>query len=653
MDILLNITIILGLASVVLLLFNFAKLPSVVGFLLTGIVAGPYGLKLFKEVEQVQALAEIGILLLLFTIGLEFSLKRLWQVRKLVLLGGFLQLALTTAAVFGLSYGLGRSWQEALFMGFLISMSSTAIVLKLLQQMALLDTLHGKATIAILIFQDIIIVPLMLIAPFISGEVSGDGLWKQLAIGGGLVVGLLIAARYVLPPVLDLVARSRSNELFLLFIVVICFAVAFATSEAGLSLSLGAFLAGLVIAESAYAHQALSNVLPLRTIFTSLFFVSIGMLLDLSFVADEWSFVLIGTLVVIALKSLILLAIGFVLRLSLRAIVLTALSLWQVGEFAFILSETGAELGLITGFDYQLFLSVSILSMGLTPFVILRAPKLAARFISLPAMKGLYRKLKFIKDEEEEAAKQLSKQRDHLVIIGYGLNGMNVAHAAKLAQIPYAIIDSNPETVLREREKGEPIIYGDATMLEVQELAGLHRARIAVIATSDPIASESIVSQARQLNHALHIVTRTRYVSQIDRLTELGADEVIPEEFQTSLEIFARVLGHYLVPENEILDMINHLRQEHYAFLRDDKTMQLPAHFSDLEVRKLKLDEHHDWIGKSLEQIHLRKQFGLTVLTISRGSKRITNPSAQMELLKGDVLITLGEPKDFRKLERT
>jgi CPA2 family monovalent cation:H+ antiporter-2 len=236
------------------------------------------------------------------------------------------------------------------------------------------------------------------------------------------------------------------------------------------------------------------------------------------------------------------------------------------------------------------------------------------------------------------------------VIVGFGLNGRNVAHAARLAQIPYAILESNPETVLKEKRNGEPIHYGDATMEDVLFLVGLHRARIVVIATSDPIATESIVAQARKINPGLHIIVRTRYVAEIDRLTALGADEVVPEEFSTSLEVFARVLSHYLVPENEIVDMINTLRKEDYAFLREEGKPQLPVHFSDLEVQKIRIGADHPWAGQTLEGIQLRKVHGITVLTIVRQTSRVPNPSAQTEMKPGDVLITIGESGNFRKL---
>lgn len=654
MAILFNIVVILGLASIVLLAFNYLKLPSIVGFLLTGIIAGPSGLGIVHDEESVEILAEIGVLLLLFSIGIELSLKKLLQVKRLVFVGGLLQVGLTIAATAGLAAALGRTTPEAVFLGFLLALSSTAIVLKILQERGMLDSLYGKATLGILIFQDIVIVPLMLIAPFLgSGELPEfDNLIWRLVLGISFLVGLLLAGRYVFPKLFQLVARTRNQELFLFFVLVICFAIAFLTQSVGLSLSLGAFLAGLVISESEYSHHALSHILPLKMLFTSLFFVSVGMLLNLHFVWTEWMLVIGVTAAVILLKMVILTLVGWVLRLNLRTVLLTVFSLWQVGEFSFILSATGLEYGLLRPYDYQMFLSVSVISMGLTPFIMVKAPALAGSIIQQRPLRKVYHRFNREPDTDAYLERKLHRLSDHLVIIGYGLNGQNVARAAKSAGIAFSIIESNPETVLPLQKQGIPILYGDASIPEVLQKASVERARIVVVAISDPLATESITAQVHQLNPSARLIIRSRYLSDVKRLTEVGATEVIPEEFETSVEIFARVLHHYLVPEKEINDLVQSIRKEHYAMLRKPSGPDQisTVHLSKLQVHTLELAKENPWIGKSLEKLAFRKRFGITVLSILREGGEIDNPDGSAILERGDRLLLLGKPDNLRSL---
>lgn len=655
MELLFNIVAILGLASVVLLIFNYLKLPGIVGFLLTGIIAGPYGVGIVQDVHSVEILAEIGVLLLLFSIGIELSLKKLLKVKKLVFLGGLLQVGLTIAAAAGIALLFDRTGPEALFIGFLLALSSTAIVLKMLQEHGMLDSLYGKATLGILIFQDIVIVPLMLISPFLATGTLPDTteLFEKLGLGIGLVVGLLLAGRYVFPKLLQFVSQTRNQELFLFFILVICFAIAFLTQSVGLSLSLGAFLAGLVISESEYSHHALSHILPLRMLFTSLFFVSVGMLLNLNFVYEQLGLVLLITLAVVILKTIVLTLVGWLMRLNLRTVLLTAFSLWQVGEFAFVLSATGLEYDLIQPFDYQMFLSVSVISMGLTPFVLLKAPALTGMVMKWRPLRWAYHKLKLEMDADAELQHRIHRLSDHLVIIGYGLNGKNVATVAKRAGIDFAVIESNAETVIPLQREGFPILNGDASMPEILHQAAVDRARVVVIAISDPLATESITAQIRQINQTGHIIVRTRFTAEVPQLVEIGANEVIPEEFETSIEIFARVLNQYLVPEEEINRLIESIRGEHYAMLRQP-TGHGPVqtlHLSEMVVNTIHLPPSCSWIGSTMEAVGPRKNYGVTVLSILRESGELTNPGGHVVLQEGDRLVILGRPDQLQAIE--
>ncbi|MDP6037142.1 MAG: cation:proton antiporter, partial [Candidatus Latescibacteria bacterium] len=349
-----DIVIIFGLAIAVLFICYRLRVPAVVGFLLTGILVGPYGFGLVKAVHEVEVLAEIGIVLLLFTIGIEFSFERLLQIRKSVLMGGSLQVLLTFLATLFISKRFGQAFGEAVFIGFLVALSSTAIVLKLIQERAEVDSPHGRTTLGILIFQDIIIVPMILVTPLLAGATGNlvETLFVLLGKGIGIILLVMISAKWIVPRVLYQIARTRNQEVFLLSVVVIGLGVAWLTSMAGLSLALGAFLAGLIISESEYSHQALGNILPFRDVFTSFFFVSIGMLLDVGFLFQQPVTIVLIALGVLVLKSSIAFFVTVLLGLPFRTAILVGMALSQVGEFSFILSRTGVEHGLLTGNIY-------------------------------------------------------------------------------------------------------------------------------------------------------------------------------------------------------------------------------------------------------------------------------------------------------------
>lgn len=644
-----EITIIFGLSIAVLFICHRFRVPAIVGFLLTGILAGPHGFGLIKAVHEVEILAEIGVVLLLFTIGIEFSLKDLLKIRRSVLLGGTLQVLLTISAIFLIARLIGLTSGESFFMGFLISLSSTAIVLKLLQERAEIDSPHGRTALGILIFQDIIIVPMMLLTPLLAGAMEniGKSLLVLMAKGIGVIILVLISAQWVVPQVLYQIARTRSRELFLLSIVVICLAVAWLTSSIGLSLALGAFLAGLTISESEYSHQALSNVLPFRDVFTSFFFISIGMLLNISFLLEQPVLVILITLGVLALKT-VTAGFGVVfLGSPLRIAILAGLALSQVGEFSFILSKVGVGYGLLGGDTYQLFLDVSILSMAATPFIIALSPRLSDLTSELPLLREL--KSGLYPMPGIDVSNKKDTLRDHLIIIGYGVNGRNVARAARAAGIPYIIIEMNPETVRSEKARGEPIYYGDAIQEAVLEHAGIKDARVVVIAISDPAATRQITAISRRLNPKVHIIARTRFLQEVEPLHELGADEVIPEEFETSVEIFTRVLTKYLIPRDEIEKFIAEVRSDSYEMFRSPSIP--PAYFSDLklhipdiEISTFRVNEKSPIVGESLAQIGLRNKYGVTLLAIRRDSHILSNPDGNTQLCADDVIVVLGAP---------
>lgn len=446
---------IFGLATLVILLFMRFRIPTIVGFLLTGALAGPYGFSLVKASQTVEVLSEIGVILLLFVIGMEFSLKSLLSIKKAVFIGGFLQVGLTILVTYLLAYSIGFEWHVAVFIGFLFSLSSTAIVLKLLQEEGKVGSVSGRTALAILIFQDIAVVPLMLFTPMLAG-VTGNIGWSLLLMGLkgiGVVILTIFSAKYLVPKLLYRIASSRSEELFLLSIIVICFAVAYVTSLLGLSLALGAFLAGLIISESDYSHHATGKILPFREVFLSFFFVSVGMLFDFGFFIQHLLPIFGLTIVTILAKILITTVSVRSIGQEIRESLIVGLSVFQLGEFSLLLAKEGNRQQLLDPTTYQFFLSITLLTMALTPFVMSRREWIANKISSLN-FRG-----KFIEGNQHlplpELEDSTDELKDHLVIIGFGLNGHNLAKAAKSANIRYVIIETNPSTVRKEHKPTE------------------------------------------------------------------------------------------------------------------------------------------------------------------------------------------------------
>ena len=648
-----DIIIIFGLSVVVIFIFHKFKVPSIVGFLLTGILAGPHGFGLVKAVHEVEILAEIGVILLLFTIGIEFSLKSLMEIKKAVFLGGSVQVVLTIAAVFGIVMALGLPLNESIFIGFMVALSSTAIVMKLFQDRAEVNSQHGKNSLAILIFQDIIIVPMMLLVPLLAGSDNSSGRdYLIIAIKAILlIVTMLYLARKVIPKLLFQIASTRNRELFLLSVIGICFGVAWLTSSVGLSLALGAFLAGLVISESEYSHQAIGNILPFKDIFTSFFFVSIGMLLDLEFFISQPVKILAIVLGVIILKTIVLGFVSFLSGYPFRTTVLVGLSLSQIGEFSFILAKLGRDAELLSMPSYQVILSVAVISMGLTPFIIKAGPSIAAYLQKLPLPERMITGLNPVPKITIEGLKQ------HIIIVGFGVNGENVAHAARYAGIPYVIIEMNPETVRKERENGENIVYGDASQMAVLEKAEIHEAMVVVVGIPDPAASFRITDAVHRANPAAHIIVRTRNLESRDKLHQLGANEVVQAEFETSIEIFSRVLNKYLVPQDQIQNLIRTIKADEYEMLRTYSTEiintskeGLQCDTIDFEITALRVCKNSPLIGKTISEIGFQSNYQVDMLAFKRAQKVITHLKDENKIMAEDILIIIGEPQHISEV---
>ncbi len=656
-----DVVVLLGLSVLVIFFFDRLKLPTILGFLLTGVVAGPHGLGLIDASHEVEILSEIGVILLLFIIGLEFSLSNLYAIRKLVFVGGLVQVFGTVGIVMLLVMLFGYTWQQSIFMGFLLSLSSTAIVLKILQEQSAINSLHGKAVLGILIFQDIIVVPMMLFTPLIAGASDNvvlsllDLLVKALLV----VVGVYVSARYIYPRLMYEVARTRNNELFILTVVVTCALVTWITSSIGLSLALGAFLAGLIISESEYSHQATSIIIPFREIFASFFFVSIGMLLDISFLTNHLFFILAIVLVVVLLKGLIAVFATVILRFPLYSSLMVGFALFQVGEFAFILSRTGIEYKLLDTQVYQYFLSVSILTMAVTPFVLLNADRLTKYLLRISPniinKRGLFAGKDFANDLSL-AEGDASTLEDHLIIVGYGTSGQHVVEAAKHTNVPYYIIEFNAETVKREAAKGEPIVYGDASQDVILDYVNIHTARAAVIAISDQEAAKLVTQNMRKMCKSVYIIVRVRFVTDVERFFKLGANEVISEEFESSIEIFTRVLSKYLLPKDEITQLVDKIRSDRYRILRPLEAINKVK--DGLDIPNLRVScisiqqENGEITGKTISEIGLRQNYGINLLAIQRKEDLITDVQFDSKILLDDLLYVLAEPQKIEQFEQ-
>jgi Kef-type K+ transport system, predicted NAD-binding component len=650
-----SIVVIFGLSILVLFACYRLRIPTIVGFLLTGILAGPSGLRLVQATQDVEMLAQIGVVLLLFSIGIEFSLKQLLSIKKIMLLGGTLQVVLTIIVIGVIALQIGKSPAESIFMGFLLSLSSTAIVLKRLQEKAEVESPHGKISLGILIYQDLIAVPMMLLVPFLSGNMHNLGtsiglLCAKLCL---IVLVLVLGVKWIVPGILFQAAKTRSREIFLLTIIVICFSVAWLTSTLGLSIALGAFLAGLIISESEFSYQALGSILPFRDVFTSIFFISIGMLFDVGYFIKHPALIALVSCGVLAIKSIIAGTASGLIGFPLRTMVLVGLALGQVGEFSFILMQAGFDSHIIDRPAYNLFLGVSILTMAMTPLIMGAGNWLTCAIMKLPLPARLKSGLKTQEPDFAHAGAQ--GLEDHLVIIGYGINGRNVARAAKVAGIPYTIIEMNPETVRKEKSQGVPITYGDATSEAVLLHANIHKARVLVVAIPDPVATRRVIEVARKLNSLVHIIARTRFFQEMAPLYELGASEVIPEEFETSVEIFTRVLLKYLISPEKIEHFIAEVRSDGYQMFRSlskehpslaDLKLALP----DIQINTLSINPHSTVTGKTLSEIDLRKKFGVTLLAIRRGGEILSNPSGNECLCAHDVLVLIGKPENMAQI---
>lgn len=649
LSILIDIVIIFAFSTAVNYLFTRIKIPTIIGYLLTGIVAGPSLLGIIRSPHEIEFMAEIGIIILMFTIGLEFSLNHLIKIRKIVFFGGFAQLLFTAGITTLIARMYHLTWEAAWFIGFLTALSSTALVLKILQERGELTSNYGRTVVGILVFQDIILIPLILLTPMLGGQTSQIG--SDLLILGIKSIGILalvyLGNRWIMPKVLHLIALTKNKELFLMSILLICLAVALLTAELGMSLAFGAFLGGLMISRSEYSQDAFSHVLPFKDTFTSFFFVSIGMLLDLSFVADNLILVFGTVILVIAIKSFVAGGTAFMLGHTFRGTIVVGLALAQIGEFSFILAKVGQNYQILTDFYYQLFLAVTIVSMAATPFVIMVAKPAANLLLKLPVPELLIKGLFPLQEIE------VPEIQNHIVLIGKDSRSLNLSRMASRMKLPYVSIVFDPAAVRQRQQKGEMVIYGDAMNEPILKKAHIETAEIVVISIGETITALGIIEKARKMNKHAYIVVRSKYVSNIEDFYQAGANQVIPEEFETAIDLFELVLKKLLIPKGEIEAAISRIRDDNYGIFRekeDNNTITLTDMIPDVEIVAMKASNYKIFPGNSLKDIHLRKEFGLTVVAVKRSERIYENPGAKFIFEPDDIVYILGKPERIAQL---
>lgn len=662
MHILQDIVIILFSAIVIILISSRFRIPSVVGFLLTGMIIGPYAAGFIKNTHDIEIFAEIGIVLMMFIIGIEFSVKKLHRIRKLIIFAGGGQVIITILVIAGIALLQGYEYNTAIFFGFLISLSSTAIVLKLLQDRRQLDSPPGKIELGVLLFQDLCVVPMVVFTPILGLGLSGgkdtSGALLEIGIAVVIINVVFFALWYLMPYILHAVVKTRLKEIFIIASLFMCLGMAVLTNYLGLSLALGAFLAGLIISESKYSHQVVADILPFKEAFNSVFFISIGMLLDFGFVFGNTAEVLSMGFTIFFIKAIIVFTLVLLLEYPIRVAVIAGFGLAQVGEFSFILAKLGISNGLISDVIFQSFLASSIFTMIITPFVFNLSP-IAARQIErgriFRPLKKLEKKRGNQSTMDGEDEDQKEDLKNHTIIVGYGLNGRNLARVLRSRKISYVIIELNPESVKEATLKNETIVYGDATKRHILEEAGIKTAKVITFAISDTLVIDHAVATARFLSKEVYIIARTKYVLDIDRLYELGADTVFSEEYETSLEILARVMMLYGLSKEAVNRELNELHKQRYAQIRDknaEERIQDKIHqaiHEEINIDPFTITKNCCGEKKTIAELDIRQRSGATIISIVRGNEQFSNPGADFVLQAGDVVVLMGNAEQIEK----
>ena len=631
------------------IVFHKIKLPSVMGYLIAGVLIGPYGLQLISDIPSVKELAEIGVVLLLFVIGLEFSLGRLLKNLASVIGVGGLQLGLTTITIWFVFKTMGFQQSQSVALGLIVALSSTAIVLKMITDYAEIDTLHGKLCIGTLLFQDLCVVPIMLLLPLLGQSEAHTSADFLLEVGKSLmaVVTIYFLSRLVVPKGLAWIASIGNKEHLTLSVVFIILVTGWASQEMGLTIAMGALIAGMIISESEYSHQIILDILPLRDYFSSIFFISVGMLLDINvFTSSVWTCLALTVLVILIKGSLAGLACLLV-RVPLRVSFVVGVRLAQVGEFSLILAAMALEQELFNSHQYQLLLIVSILSMLVTPLLIQASTGLSVKLFS-----------KWKSKEEDSIEKEDPKLVGHVVIVGYGVGGRTLAQVLLETKVPFLVLDLDGERVKRALTEGITTLYGDCVQEQTLIRAGLKDARMIVLKISDYAITEKVVRLSRKINPQIKIMVRTRRTNQVEELKTAGADQVIPEEFETSIEIFSRVLRDYHIPNNIIEQQVELIRLEGYSMFRglslNSESLKKFSAYLTATLTESYLVLEDSWAcGKTVGDINIFARTGAVIIALVRKNKPLPNPDLKLVVMAEDIFILLGSHVQLNKSLKT
>ncbi len=638
-----DLAVIFLAAIAVVVALGRAGVPPVVGFLVAGAVVGPGGLGLVSDPHQVQVLAEVGVALLLFTIGLEFSLARLGRIARYVVVGGGLQVLLTVLAAAAGAGILGNSLGVGLFWGYLAALSSTAIVLRALADREETAAPHGRFIIGVLIFQDLCIVPMMLTLPMLAGTAGGvSEIGWTIAKAVAVVAGALLLARRGVPALLGRVAATQRRELFLLAVLSVAIVVAAATASTGLSLALGAFLAGMVIADTDFVHQASNDVGPFRDTFASLFFVSIGMLFEPRVLVESPGPVLLVFLLLVLGKFVLATLAAMFMRFPARVAMTAGVGLAQVGEFSFVLLGSGKELGLISEDGAAVFLAASVLSMIVAPLAVAASPRIAAGALLLRPLERLLRVREPI--DLEKATERLT---GHVIVAGLGAGGRFLVQALRAAHVPYVGIDLDPEAILEARAAGHPVRYGDIASPEVlAHVADAGHARLLLLLLSDVDAGRRAAAVARRLYPGLPVIVRVHRRREV--VGEMDGAEVVAEDYETSVEIAERTLRRLGAPGDAVRAAIAASRAA-----RDEEgrpVVAAPALVGALALDSFCVTATSRLAGTTVASCGLRQDTGATIVAVARGGEVVTNPGPAYKLAPADRVFVIGTADQLERV---
>ncbi|GMU32200.1 MAG: cation:proton antiporter [Planctomycetia bacterium] len=639
--------VLFGAALCIAWLFRIFRAPAIIGFLFAGIVIGPSGLQLIPS-EAVEQFSELGLVMLLFTVGLELSPEPLIRSGRRLLVAAGIQIALIGVVAYAVGQFLHYSSSaESLVLAAAVSLASTAIVLNQLSQQGETNSVGGTLVTGILLLQDVFVILLMLFLPLVAAG-TGAG-WQEATLRGVLSVAMLgvvtMIARWVVPRVLQTILRYGGRELLTLFAVVMAITGAWLAGLAGWSWALGACIAGLILSQTDLRHQLSAEIMPFRYVFNAVFFISMGMLVDLSTIAPQAAMIGAAIVVILIAKCLLTTAAVRLAGWPLRLGIYSGIGLCTVSEFGYVLAREADRLGILSDGHLNQFTALIVGTMMFGAFFFPLAGRLSM---------AVHQRLAGGTDSEIEVSSHALEMKDHVLIVGFGLNGQNLAKVLKATGIPFIVIEMNSRLAQVARDASNRVLVGDAARHAILDYAGLSSARAMVIAINDQDATRRIVAQARSRRPDLYVLARTRYISELEHLYRLGAHQVIPEEFETSIEIFAHVLKHFGIPDNVIEAQITMIRAGGYGMLRGrpaagEGRSDLLSLLEATATQTFMLESDSPAASKTIREMDLRANTGVTIIALVRGGRPQTNPSPDTKMEAGDVLVLVGGHKQLDK----